>query len=58
MACRLMRAVVLTMAGVALAACASTGSPRPRPVEPETRTLQQIEVDGSVRVRGGAYRGL
>lgn len=58
MARKVMLWALLAGTAAMMAACASTGQPRPRPAEPETRTLQHIEVDGSVRVRGGTYRGL
>jgi hypothetical protein len=47
----------LMAATVLLGACASTGNPSTRPSPPESKTLQHIEVDGSVRVRANHYRG-
>jgi hypothetical protein len=59
--CSLIGAMVVlagVLAGIlTLSACATTGARTSGASGPETRALQQVEVDGSVRVRSNHYRG-
>lgn len=50
--------MLLVPAMAAMAACASTGGPTTATstTHPETRALQHVEVDGSVRVRANRHR--